>query len=257
MYDRFDRLVTIVQGGEKHEFTGTSFNAFTNYEEACGKRHVRVISCSSTGITRLVYALDRTFGVRQAFAALARRAADPAKPGKNPHNALTPTLGWSHHGADVNCVLARPRVLSMSVDCPTTFGHVINLQADLDRPSTNDDILAALDSFPRIIVGSGLRNTAELAEHYQDLGRSRRDRPEIYVWQEGLQVERTTVYATMSVHMESITIPETVDCVRATLGTEQNKWASIYRTDCALGIAKPPECYQRQVPHRRSDHLLP
>ncbi len=247
IYQQFDRLVTIVQGGEQHEFAGTSFNAFANYEEARGKRQIRVISCSSTGITRFAYALDRSFGVRQVFAALARRAADPAKPSKTPHNALTPTLGRSHHAADVNSVLPRLSVFSQSVDCPTTFGHVINFQADLLRAARRAEVLDVLESFPRVVVGSGLRNTAELAEHDQDMGRRRRDRPEIHVWKEGIQVEGTTVYGTISVHMESITIPETVDCVRAALGLAPSKWTSIYETDRAHGIAKPPECYHRET----------
>ena len=247
IYQQFDRLVTIVQGGEQHEFAGTSFNAFANYEEARGKRQIRVISCSSTGITRFAYALDRSFGVRQVFAALARRAANPAKPSKTPHNALTPTLGRSHHAADVNSVLPRLSVFSQSVDCPTTFGHVINFQADLSaQPGARK-----YSTYSRVSQGSlwaaDCGTQPSLPSTDQDMGRRRRDRPEIHVWKEGIQVEGTTVYGTISVHMESITIPETVDCVRAALGLAPSKWTSIYETDRALGIAKPPECYHRKT----------
>ena len=84
---------------------------------------------------------------------------------------------------------------------------------------------------PRILVGRGLRSTADLAEHFQDLGRSRRDRPEIYVWEENITVKQHTVFATISVHMESITIPETVDCIRAALGLERDNWVSVGKTD--------------------------
>lgn len=244
LYDRFDRLVTIVQGGEKHKFAGTSFNSFCNYQEALGKRRIRVISCSSTGTTRFVYAMHRAFGVRQVFVALVRRAADPAKAGKTPTNALTPVLGMSHHAGDVNCVLPDVNIISMSVDSATTFSHAATFQADLCRPATREQVFEALDGLPRITVGNGLRTTADVAEYYQDLGRTRRDWPEIYVWAEGIRVEGATVYATISVHMESITIPETVDCIRAAIGIERDPWVSILKTDRALGIAKSPQCYR-------------
>ena len=244
LYRRHDRLVAIVQGGEKQGFAGTSFNAFANYREAAGKKLLRVISCSSTGITRFVYTVDKAFGLKQAFVALVRRAADPGKAGKTPHNALTPVMGQSHHAPDVKTVLPQLELFSMSVDCPTTFGHVIHLQADLRREATADEVAGALDRMPRVIVGNGLRNTAELAEYCQDLGRPRRDRPEIYVWREGIHVDGTTLVATISVHMESITIPETVDCIRAAVGLEPCGWTSVYKTDRALGIDKPKECYR-------------
>ena len=177
--------------------------------------------------------------------ALARRAADPAKPGKTPYNALKPTMGPSHHAPDVRTVLPGIDVFSVSVDVPTTFAHVINFQADVRRAPTAAEVVEALDSMPRVLVGRGLRSTPDLAEHFQDLGRRRRDRPEIYVWEESIAVDRQTVYATISVHMESITIPETVDCIRAARNLERDNWASVAKTDRALGIEKDVACYRR------------
>jgi glyceraldehyde-3-phosphate dehydrogenase (NAD(P)) len=247
-YDRYPQLVVIVQGGEKHAFGGVSFNAFANYAEAVGQRRIRVISCSSTGITRFVFALDQAFGLQRAFVALSRRAADPGKPSKTPCNALEPTMGPSHHAPDVQTVLPHLELLSMSVDIPTTFGHVISFQADVQRDVDEAEVLKALNGLPRIVVGQGLNSTAAWAEYFQDLGRSRRDRPEIYVWEQSVAVTARTVYATIGVHMESITIPDTVDCVRAALDLESDNWVSIRQTDCALGIAKDPDCYRSHVP---------
>jgi glyceraldehyde-3-phosphate dehydrogenase (NAD(P)) len=243
LYEAHPRLTVIVQGGEKHSLGGVSFNSFANYGDVLGHRRIRVISCSSTGCARMVWTLQRAFGIEQAFLSLWRRAADPGKRSTTPLNALVPTSGQSHHAPDVLTVLPGLKLYSMSVDCPTTLGHIVTLQVDLQRPTTFDEVVAVLDRVPRIIVGDGLRSTADLAEHYQDRGRPRRDRPEIYVWREGLHVERRTLVATFSVHMESITVPETIDCVRAALGVEPNGWASVRRTDLALGIAKEASSY--------------
>jgi len=242
--DPHEDLVVIVQGGEEHSFAGTSFSALANYDQARGQKRIRVISCSSTGTARFLVALHSAFGVRAAFVMLVRRASDPAKMAKCPYNALSPTMGQSHHGPDVRTVAPDLNVFSLSVDAPTTLAHVINFQVDLDRPVTADEVAAALDATPRVLVGEGLRTTADLAEQFRALGRSRNDRPEIYVWRDSIHTEGSTVYASISVHMESITIPETVDCVRAALGMAPSKWASIRKTDQALGIAKDARCYQ-------------
>jgi glyceraldehyde-3-phosphate dehydrogenase (NAD(P)) len=243
LYDAHPNLPIIVQGGEKHSFGGVSFNAFANYGDARGRKRIRVISCSSTGSTRMVWALHCAFGLEQGFISLWRRAADPGKRSKTPLNALTPVMGQSHHAPDVLTVLPGLNLYSMSADCPTTLGHVLTIQADLRRPASRAEVADALGRTPRVLVGEGLASTADLAEYYQDLGRPRRDRPEIYVWSEGLHAAGRTVVATFSVHMESITIPETVDCVRAALGVERDGWASVRRTDAAVGIAKDPICY--------------
>jgi glyceraldehyde-3-phosphate dehydrogenase (NAD(P)) len=235
-----------VQGGEKAGSVEVSFNSFANYDQAAGMKRIRVISCSSTGVCRFVYTLDREFGLKQAYVSLFRRAADPGKRSKNPNNALSPVMGQSHHAPDVRTVLPGLNLYSMSLDCNTTFGHVLHFQADLRREAEAAEVLAALEAMPRVTVGEGIGSTADLAEHYRDLGRPRQDRPEIYVWKEGVRVVGATVYATISVHMESITIPETIDCIRAALPLMiEHNWTSIHLTDQVLGIAKAEACYRR------------
>ncbi len=235
----------IYQGGEHHDLAGVSFNSFANYHEAAGQKSIRVISCSSTGTTRFLFALDCAFGLQEAFVTLVRRSADPAKRSNVPINALLPFMGQSHHAPDVKTVLPGLKLYSMSVDANTTYGHIIRVQADLKRPTTRDEVVEILNGMPRILVGSGVRNTAELAALAEDAGRSRRDRPEIYVWKECVEVFGSTIRAAFSVHMESITIPETVDCLRSAFRLATDNWASIEKTDRALGIAKEHASYDR------------
>jgi len=243
LLNSYERLVTIVQGGERHEDCEASFNSMTNFAQAVGKKRIRLISCSSTGITRFLYALQRTAGVNQAFVTLARRAADPGKVSKVPFNSLVPAMGPSHHAGDVNTVFPGISLVSVSVDCPTTFGHVIWFQVDLQRGVGRDDVLNALHVLPRVVAGGGLRTTAELAEYYNDRSRCRYDRPEIYVFEESIELHGPTLLAAVSVHMESITIPETIDCIRAALNRIDDPWKSIALTDRALGIHQPDACY--------------
>ena len=48
----------IWQGGEDHELTGFSFNSEANYQDAIGRDFARVVSCNTTGLVRILYALD-------------------------------------------------------------------------------------------------------------------------------------------------------------------------------------------------------
>src|SRR5665647_3436734 len=50
---------TIWQGGESHPLTGFSFNAVSNYEKALGLDLVRVVSCNTTGLCRVITPIDR------------------------------------------------------------------------------------------------------------------------------------------------------------------------------------------------------
>jgi glyceraldehyde-3-phosphate dehydrogenase (NAD(P)) len=244
LYACQENLTVIVQGGEKHSFGGVSFNSFANYRESIGQKRIRVISCSSTGSTRILWALQRAFGVSQGFISLWRRAADPGKARRTALNALAPSLGQSHHAPDVLTVMPELSLFSFSADCPTTISHVLTLQVDLERETSVEEIRHVLSTVPRIIVGDGLATTADLAEYYRNLKRPRGDRPEVFVWSKGLLLERRSLVVSCSIHMESITIPETIDCVRASLGLEVNPWVSIYQTDIALGIAKDHACYR-------------
>ncbi len=241
---RFHDLVTIVQGGESHFTCETSFNSMVNYAEAAGRRRIRVLSCSSTGTTRFLYALHRSIGVQDAFLTLARRGADPGKLSKVPANSLAPTMGPSHHARDVNTVLPSFKLTSISVDCPTTFGHVLEFHVQLSRKSSRAEVLRAVESVPRILVDNRFASTTALADHFRDQGRHRFDHPELYVFADQLSVRECALRAAVAVHMESITIPETIDCVRAALRMEVDPWRSIRLTDESLGIAQGPHLYR-------------
>jgi len=64
-------------------------------------------------------------------------------------------MGPSHHAPDVQTVLPHLELLSMSVDIPTTFGHVISFQADVQRDVDEAEVIKALNGLPRIVVGQG------------------------------------------------------------------------------------------------------
>ncbi|MGK2862481.1 MAG: type II glyceraldehyde-3-phosphate dehydrogenase, partial [Chitinophagaceae bacterium] len=99
-------LKFIVQGGEKHETTGHSFNAENNYESALGLNSTRVVSCNTTSILRTLTTLKRAGILSKARGTLLRRATDPWESHINGIiNTLVPEKDIpSHQGPDAQTV---------------------------------------------------------------------------------------------------------------------------------------------------------
>ena len=57
MYETLGKKA-IFQGGEEHEIAGTSFVAQCNFDEAIGKKYVRVVSCNTTALLPRVSLFD-------------------------------------------------------------------------------------------------------------------------------------------------------------------------------------------------------
>src|SRR3989344_4093014 len=71
------KLNAIFEGGEEHHIADVSFVAQANYAEALGKKYIRCVSCNTTGVVRILNAIDKAFKVKHAHIFLARRATDP------------------------------------------------------------------------------------------------------------------------------------------------------------------------------------
>ncbi|MBN1786116.1 MAG: type II glyceraldehyde-3-phosphate dehydrogenase [Candidatus Methanofastidiosa archaeon] len=244
IYDK-NNVKVIVEGGESHDLTGFSFSSLANYGEAVGRDKARVVSCNTTGLSRLISTFDNAFGVDDVFVSLIRRAADPKESKKGPINAVKPVLGVSHHGPDVKTVMPHINIYSMAVAVPHTLSHVHTLRIKLKERTSRDEVIDLLNGTPRIVVGKGKEgygDTALIAEYYRDF-RIRYDMPELFIWDEPLDVVGEYVYVMANVHQESIVVPENIDCIKAMCGLETDKMKAIYGTDQVLGIAKDKKIY--------------
>jgi glyceraldehyde-3-phosphate dehydrogenase (NAD(P)) len=125
-------------------------------------------------------------------------------------------------------------------------GHIGMLTFLLDSPTTFDAVAEVLRKAPRVLLGTATmgKTTAELGAYFSDKGRQRGDWPEVFIWEESLQVRERVVHLIMAVHMESIVIPDTIDCLRAVSGGDPSVQNCMWQTDAALRIAKTHECYE-------------
>ena len=128
-------IKAIWQGGEDHEVAGFSFNSDCNYKEAIGKQFARVVSCNTTGLCRIIHAMDKAYGVEKVRAVMVRRGGDPADIKRGPIDAivLNPVNIPSHHGPDVQSVLPHINIVTLAMIVPVTMMHMHAVQMDLKR----------------------------------------------------------------------------------------------------------------------------
>jgi glyceraldehyde-3-phosphate dehydrogenase (NAD(P)) len=241
IYQQFGKPA-LFQGGQDPSIAEMSFVADCNYEEALGKKFVRVVSCNTTGLCRALGPLDSSFGVSRARVVITRRATDPDDAKKGPIDAvaLNPVTIPSHHGPDVMTVLPKIEVVTMAMKIPTTHMHLHSLILSLKAPNvTAEKIITTFGQARRIILVSsadGVNSTAQAMDYAREMGRNRSDMYENIIWSDSITVFNDEVYFFMGIHQESIVIPENVDALRAVMGISP-KEESISLTNRTLDIS--------------------
>lgn len=234
-------IKAIFQGGEKKDVAEVSFNALANYDQAKGKRFVRVVSCNTTGLTRLIYQLKTNFRIGRIRATMLRRVVDPKEDKKGLVNGIMPdpVAIPSHHGPDVKTVLPDVDIVTTAFKLPTTLMHVHSLCIELKESLTPTDVVSVLEQEPRIMLVSardGFTSTAKIIEFAREL-RMRYDLFENVVWEESIGIDGNDLFVTQAVHQEAIVVPENVDAIRAMLELAE-KEESVNKTNKTLAIQK-------------------
>lgn len=230
----------IFQGGEEHSLIGCSFVAQCNYEQAVGKKMVRVVSCNATALCRVLDSIDRRFGILKARVVIARRAGDPHETSRGPIDAvvLDPPSIPSHHAPDVLTVLPKLNLVTMALKVPTTHMHLQSVIVTLRKKPTKEDVIEAFASSPRIMTvqaKTGFNSTASVIDLAREMGRPRNDLFEAVVWTDPMGIVDDELFLFVATHQEAIVIPENIDAIRAVTGGYSRE-QSMKMTDESLKI---------------------
>jgi glyceraldehyde-3-phosphate dehydrogenase (NAD(P)) len=230
----------IYQGGEDATVADASFNSRASYEAARDADSLRVVSCNTTGLSRIFAPLDEAYGIEKARVTLVRRGGDPSETDRGPINDVVPDPKTvpSHHGPDVNTVLPDVDVDTAALKAPVTAMHTHSVNVTLEtEPSTARvrDLLADESRVFLIPEAAGIDGAGALKDYAADIGRPRGDLWENCVWEESISVEGRDLYLFQNVHQEADVVPENVDAIRA-LVTDTSREESVAQTDDSLGI---------------------
>ncbi len=234
-------LKFIVQGGEKHETTGHSFSAESNYATAVGLNATRVVSCNTTSIVRTLTSLKRAGLLSKARGTLLRRASDPWESHINGIiNTLVPEKDIpSHQGPDAQTVDPDLDVVTMAVKVPETLSHLHYWNVQLTRNASQEEILEAFASSSRtafIRYADGLTANNSVKELMLGLNRPYGDMYEVAIWSDMVKVINDELFYAYVVDNQAIVIPETIDAIRALTGIEKNAETSMRKTNESLRI---------------------
>jgi len=234
-----NKVKAIFQGGEKDKVAQASFVSQCNYDECVGLDFVRVVSCNTTGLSRTLNEINKKYGVKEVYATMIRRGADPWDIRHGPINSVVPVLELpSHHGPDVRTVLKDVEIFTTALSVSSTLMHVHTITCECKETPNVEEVIEIFNNTPRVRVvknDSMVRSTAEIMELAKDLGNERGDMPEICVWKEAIGVHTNKLLYIQAVHQESDVICENIDAIRAVMGFKDGK-KSMEMTDKTLGI---------------------
>ncbi|WP_247729718.1 type II glyceraldehyde-3-phosphate dehydrogenase [Halovivax limisalsi] len=239
LYQEYD-TPAIYQGGEDADVADVSFNARSNYADAIDAEHVRVVSCNTTGLSRLIAPLSETYGIEKVRATLVRRGGDPGQTSRGPINDILPdpvTIP-SHHGPDVNTIFPDVDIDTMGLKVPATLMHThslnVTLESAVDAADVRD-LLAEEDRLFLIPETFDIDGAGKLKEYADDVGRPRGDLWENCIWAESVSTEGRDLYCFQAIHQESDVVPENIDAIRAVTGAADAA-ESVARTNETMGI---------------------
>lgn len=239
LYERLD-TPALYQGGEDADVADVSFTARANYAAARDADHVRVVSCNTTGLCRLLTPLQERFGIEKVRTTLVRRGGDPSQTGRGPINDILPDPVSipSHHGPDVQTVMPEVDIDTLGLKVPATLMHMHSVNVTLETAPETDsvrDLFADEDRLLLVPEMWDVDGTGPLKEYALDKGRPRGDLWENAIWDASITTQGRDLYLFQAIHQESDVVPENVDAIRAVTNTADAA-ESVARTNDALGL---------------------
>lgn len=240
VYDETETRI-VYQGGEDAAIADHSFNADGyghNADTITDSQDVRVVSCNTNGLVRLLSVLDESYGVEQVFVTLVRRGGDPGEWSRGPINDIIPSLETpSHHGSDVNAILPDIDVFTTAVKVPATQMHMHSLTVFTETEMDKRGVTTELSNHDRMSVVPGefdIQSAGVFREIAYEKSREYGSVWENIVWEDCLDVSQRRISLFQLVDQRSIAVPETVDAVRVMDGMPVDQ--SIERTNISLGL---------------------
>ena len=220
-------IKAIFQGGESNSVADVFFHGYANYEQGLNQKYLKLTSCNTTGLIRSVDCLDRACGgLTKVAITIIRRVADPGDYHRGLTNALQMDKAPSHQAVDLMTIMPHVNATGILVHTPVTHGHIITVLATGKKKITRDQALQAFRQHPRIRVvriADGFLGNASFFRYARDLGNPRGDMYEVGLWEDSLVESGDDIMYAINIPQESVTIPESIDAVRAAMGLQKSR----------------------------------
>lgn len=241
-YEKYG-VKAIFQGGEKNSVADVFFHGYANFEKGVNQDYLKLTSCNTTGLIRTVDCLDREIGIEKVAITIIRRVADPGDYHRGLTNALQMDKAPTHQAVDLMTIMPHVEATGILVHTPVTHGHIITVLATAKdgRKITREMALEAFRKHPRIrtvTIDEGFKGNASLFKYARDLGNRRGDMYEIGLWEDSIVESGNDIMFAINIPQESVTIPETMDAIRAATGMQTTREEGTAMTNKYLGIGR-------------------
>lgn len=240
LYEKLGKKA-IFQGGECNEIADVFFHGYANFEKGLEQNYLKLTSCNTTGLIRSVDCLDREYGIERVAITIIRRVADPGDYHRGLTNALQVDKAPSHQAVDLMTIMPHVEATGILVHTPVTHGHIITVVATGKQKITKQQALEAFAKHDRIRIVSideGFKGNASLFRYARDLGNPRGDMYEIAIWEDSIVESGDSIMYAINIPQEAVTIPETIDAIRAATGLQQTREEGTAATNHYLGLGK-------------------
>ncbi len=238
LYEKYN-VKAIFQGGESNDVADVFFHGYANYEKALGKSFLKLTSCNTTGLIRAVDCLDRMVGIEKIAITIVRRVADPGDYHRGLTNALQVDKAPSHQALDLMTIMPHIEATGILVHTPITHGHFITVVATPKKDISVEEAINAFRAHPRIkmvTIDQGFLGNASVFKYARDCGKLRGDVYEIYVWEDLIVKSGKDIMFGIHIPQESVTIPETIDGIRALMNMQIDRIEATNETNKYLGM---------------------
>jgi glyceraldehyde-3-phosphate dehydrogenase (NAD(P)) len=229
----------VFQGGEAAEVADVFFHGTVNYEKGLGVDYLKLTSCNTTGLIRAVDAIHRAVGVSKTFITIIRRVADPGDTHRGLTNVLQVEPIPNHQAVDLMNIMEGVDATGLLVHTPVTHGHIITISATPKTKMSVEEAIAAFKAYPRIMVvkiADGFNSNSSLFQWARYMEYPRGDMYPIGLWEEMVGLSGDDIVFGINIPQESVTIPETIDAIRASMEMQDNGADAVAATDGYLGI---------------------
>lgn len=231
----------IFQGGENDSIADTFFHSYANYKKGLGKQFIKLTSCNTTGLIRAVACLDQQFSIEKVAVTIVRRVADIGDYHRGLVDCLKMEKAPTHQAVDLMTIMPHIHATGILVHTPITWGHVITVVATgKNGKISKNEALAALKSHPRIRVvriDDGFTGNTSFFKYARDLGHPRGDMYEIGIWEDSIVESGNDIMFAVNIPQEAVTIPETIDGIRAAMKMQETAEEAISCTNRNLAMS--------------------
>lgn len=238
LYEKHN-VKAVFQGGEDNSIADVFFHGYANYSKGVGVDYLKLTSCNTTGLIRAIDCVDKSVGVEKVAITIIRRVADPGDYHRGLTNALKVEKAPSHQAVDLMTIMPHIDATGLLIHTPITHGHFISVVATPKSEYSKNDLLKAFRAHPRIKVVSmdeGFLGNASVFRYGRDVGNPRGDVYQIFVWEEMIVNSGKDIMFGIHIPQESVTIPETIDAIRACMSMQTNSKEGVYATNKYLGM---------------------